>query len=173
MGKKKKAPEEMWQAARTYRVLKAGIPATLDDCWSACNGVDGFGQDDEALEAARKKHGEVLENVPGCPRLILYRWRRESALSAKLWYLQTVQPGEDLQTMWAAFARALVECKGSYKSAAFDALLYDWSPDGAHPNDRYEFSVEVCGLLSHLGTLKSAMDEFVTLFDRYQKEKPE
>jgi hypothetical protein len=162
-----------WTKADCYRILKADLPDSLDDCWSACNGVDGFGHDDPEIDAARKRHGECLEGVPGTPRLILYRWRKESALSAKLWYLRTVTEDDNLNTMWAAFTRALLVCKHSYMSCVFDAELYDWDPSGKHPNERYEFSIEACGLYDKLKYLKSAMDEFVTHFEEFQKVRPE
>lgn len=148
-------------AAKTYKIADLKIP-DLEGCWSACNGVDGFGQvdSDEPLTAARKQHGENMLNLPGRPRLTLFRAKADSDLMARIWYVRTFTDELDGLRVLSSFSRALRE----FPFPAVDATLIDWGGDEAS-SDRFELSFEFVCVYSWMPTMLVAVRQFMKTYD--------
>jgi hypothetical protein len=148
--------------AKHYYIADARTP-DLDKCWSACNGVDGFGQveKDEEMNKARKRQGEIIETLPAAPRLILYRKNKSSELMAKLWYSRTIGEDDNLILLLGSLANACFDNGGSTIFSNLHVYLMDC---GAGV-DRYEISIEVVGEYCAFGNIKADYRRFMTRFD--------
>lgn len=157
-----------WVQAKTYVILpNTWQRGSLEDQWSACNGVDSFGHDDPEIDKIRRKHGECLENQPGCPRLILFRPKKTSDVMVKLWYTRSLQKDDDIHGIYASLAKAVYELNGEIGYFSID--LIDW--DGNRPaekrtlSDRYELSIEGCGFYADFNEVRKRWRKFMKTFE--------
>lgn len=159
--------------AKHYYIADAKVP-DLDKCWSACNGIDGFGhaEEDVELNKARKRHGECIEALPCAPRLILYRKTKGSPLMAKLWTVRTITAEDDQLLLVGSLAKA---CTAYNKHSLFtdlDLYLIDWglvageSGVAGTPGERFEISIEVIGLYADMRLIKPDYRKFMQHFDK-------
>lgn len=148
--------------AKVYTIIDAKCP-DMEQCWSACNGVDAFGHVDHEIRKARQKHGECLDKQPCCPRLILYRTKADSPLMAKIWTTRTLTDYDDHYLMLASLAKAMVDIPADW----FHIELVDWAPDTAHNVEgRYELSVEVVHTYTKFNEMRQAHRDFHKTFDK-------
>lgn len=159
--------------AKHYYISDAKLP-DLDRCWSACNGIDGFGQyeKDVELTKARKRHGECIEALPCTPRLILYRKTKSSSLMAKLWTVRTITEDDDSLLLVGSLAKASFDNGGSTIFSALDAYLIDWGVVAGEagvagtPGERFEISIEIVGEYCAFGNIRADYRRFMKHFDK-------
>lgn len=161
---------DTWQTA-TYTIapLYPFQTGSLDDQWSACNGIDGMGhvEEDKELNQARRRHGECLNNQPGCPRLILFRQKKTRPLMMKLWYSRTFQKDDDVHLVYGSLAKALILVPGL--ADHFTAEVCDFYRNAPYPvqhgDDRYELSIELCDRYDDRAYLLQMWRRFMKHFD--------
>jgi len=147
--------------AKMYEICSAGTP-DLDDCWSACNGIDGFGHEDPEIDKVRRRHGEWVESLPLSPRLILFRRHKKSALEAKLWIERDFTALTDDRLLLASLAKAMIGLPANW----FNIDLWDIAPDKKDDFDgRYLLNVEVCANYCELRSMKKIYRKFFKVFD--------
>ena len=151
--------------AKHYYIADARLP-DLDKCWSACNGVEGFGhaEEDKELNKARRKHGECLESLACSPRLILYRETKASPLMAKLWTVRTIiSADDDVLLLMGSLAKACYENGLDYRNTSdLDVYLIDWGPG----DPSFEISIEVVDSYADLRDSKATYGRFMKHFDK-------
>lgn len=158
--------------AKTYYVSDAKVP-DLDKCWSACNGIDGFGHVDRDVELnrARGKHGEHLEALPCCPRLILYRKTKSAPLMAKLWTVRTISAEDDVLLLLGSLAKSCAAAAATSVFSGLDAYLIDWGivageiGVAGNPGERFEISLEIVGEYANMKDIKQDYRLFMKHFD--------
>lgn len=150
-------------AAKIYTISSADVP-DLEKCWSACNGIDGFGHEDSQLDAVRKVHGEWVVKLPGKPRLILFRRQKKSALEAKLWTTRSFGGDDDPYLIMASVAKAMIGLPANW----LQIELTDWAPEKACDDDfdgRFELNIEVCANYFEFEQMKKIHKQFHKVFD--------
>jgi hypothetical protein len=148
--------------AKTYRITPFKAP-DLDTCWSACNGVEGFGHVDEdpELRKTRRRLGEFRTRLPGAPRVILYRPDKADPLMLQLWMLREVSADlAEATLLISSLARALHVWDRPF--AGLDVSVIDWGP---LETDRFELSIAVVGRASSYCRLKEAYESLMRTFD--------
>jgi hypothetical protein len=152
--------------ANTYMIADLHLPS-LDECWSGDNGCDGFGkfEDDQEMSSVRHRYGETMDNLPGTPRLILYRLKQGSLLMAKIWLTRSFRDLLDTHLVWASLAKAMRHVPPS--SAQVEFIDWHGNVPGATltQEDRFELSIEIVGLCSSLTALKTIYKTFMKTFD--------
>ena len=147
--------------ANTFQIADGGVP-DLEACWSACNGLDGFGHshEDPEIVRVRSRLGHVRANLLCSPRVILSRETKQSPLMLQLWVtrsLSDVLP-EGLLCV-ASLAAACHRFDAGYGD--LDIQLIDWGSS----EDRYELSIAIYGQAKVYQDLAKRYKAFMKIFD--------
>lgn len=154
--------------ALTYYISDAKLP-DLDECWSACNGLDGFGHvdEDDELNAARRRHGEWLDMKADSPRLILYRKTKHEPLMAKLWTSRSIgRGGDSVLLLLGSLAKACASYCGTAVYTDLDLYLCNWGQAVGAAGEQHEISIEIVGRYADLKHVRREYRLFMKYFDR-------